>query len=194
MTRHVVALKLIASQRIGQGINLFLSLSKRLTASGMQLAGEAGQDSRERRCTTMLMRFDPFRPTSSLFGQAGWWRASMPMDAYRQGDRFVVHFDLPGIEPDAVELTVEKDVLTVSANRQWSPEDGTEVILSERPQGGFFRQLILGESLDVEHIEAHYDNGVLTVTIPVAEAAKPRKVAISAGSGQSAITSGQQAA
>ncbi|MHB1446380.1 MAG: Hsp20/alpha crystallin family protein [Acidimicrobiales bacterium] len=147
----------------------------------------------------MLMRFDPFRDldrlTNGLLGQTGTWtRASMPMDAYRQGDRFVVHFDLPGIAPDSVELTVEKNVLTVSAQRQWAPEEGTEVLASERPQGSFSRQLFLGESLDVDNIEAHYDNGVLTVTIPVAEAAKPRKVSISAGGGQTAIGSGGQAA
>ena len=147
----------------------------------------------------MLMRFDPFRDldrlTSGLLGQAGTLtKASMPMDAYRQGDRFLVHFDLPGIAPESVELTVEKNVLTVSAQRQWSPEDGTEVLVSERPQGSFSRQLFLGESLDVDRIEAHYDNGVLTVTIPVAETAKPRKVAISAGAGQTAIGSGGQAA
>lgn len=146
----------------------------------------------------MLMRFDPFRDldrlASGLMGQAGTWtRASMPMDAYRQGDRFVVHFDLPGIAPDSVELTVEKNVLTVSAQRQWNPENGTEVLVSERPQGSFSRQLFLGESLDVDHIEAHYEHGVLTVTIPVAEAAKPRKVAISAGGGQTAIGSGGRA-
>jgi HSP20 family protein len=147
----------------------------------------------------MLMRFDPFRDfdrlTGQLLGQAGaLTRASMPMDAYRHGDRFVVHFDLPGIAPDSVELTVEKNVLTVSAQRQWSPEEGTEVVVSERPQGSFSRQLFLGESLDTDHIEAHYDNGVLTVTIPVAEAAKPRKVAITGGGGQTAIGSGDQAA
>jgi HSP20 family protein len=147
----------------------------------------------------MLMRFDPFRDldrlTGQLLGQAGGLtRASMPMDACRQGDRFVVHFDLPGITPDSVELTVEKNVLTVSAQRQWSPEEGTEVVVSERPQGSFSRQLFLGESLDVDHIEAHYENGVLSVTIPVAEAAKPRKVSITAGGGQTAIGSGSQAA
>ncbi|HET9732248.1 MAG TPA: Hsp20/alpha crystallin family protein [Acidimicrobiales bacterium] len=147
----------------------------------------------------MLMRFDPFRDldrlTGQLVGQAGTWtRTAMPMDAYRQGERFVVHFDLPGIAPDSVELTVEKNVLTVSAQRQWSPEEGTEVVASERPQGSFSRQLFLGESLDADHIEAHYENGVLTVTIPVAEAAKPRKVAITAGGGQTAIGSGGQAA
>lgn len=146
----------------------------------------------------MLMRFDAFndldRLTGQLLGQVGTWtRTAMPMDAYRQGDRFVVHFDLPGIAPDSVELTVEQNVLTVSAQRQWSPEEGTEVVASERPQGNFSRQLFLGESLDADHIEARYDNGVLTVTIPVAEAAKPRKVAISAGGGQTAIGSGRAA-
>jgi HSP20 family protein len=147
----------------------------------------------------MLMRFDPFRDfdrlTGQLLGQADvLTRAPMPMDAYRQGDRFVVHFDLPGIAPDSVELTVEKNVLTVSAQRQWKPEEGAEVVVSERMQGSFSRQLFLGDSLDTDQIEAHYENGVLTVTIPVAEAAKPRKVAISSGAGQSAVGSGGQTA
>ena len=135
----------------------------------------------------MLMRFDPFREldrlTQQAFGSNPMRPAVMPMDAYRHGDKFVVHFDLPGVNPDSIDLTVEKNVLTVSAERSWQPADGQEVVASERPQGKFSRQLFLGESLDAEHIEAGYDNGVLTITVPVAEQAKPRKVQISAGNG-----------
>jgi HSP20 family protein len=101
------------------------------------------------------------------------------MDAYKQGDHFVVHFDLPGVDTSSIDLTVEKNVLTVSAERAWQRDEGLDVIAAERPQGRFSRQLFLGEGLDVDHVEARYDNGVLTVTIPVAEQAKPRKVEIS---------------
>jgi HSP20 family protein len=111
----------------------------------------------------------------------------MPMDAYRQEDQLVVHFDLPGVDPDSVDLTVEKNVLTVSAERRWDPPEDLRIVASERPQGTFNRQLFLGEGLDADKIEASYDNGVLTVTIPVAEQAKPRKVLISAGNGAKTI-------
>ncbi len=134
----------------------------------------------------MLMRFDPFREldrlTSQTFGRQ--WPTALPMDAYRHGDRFHVHFDLPGVDASTIEMTVEKNVLTVRAERSWKRDEGAEVLIAERPQGTFTRQLFLGESLDAERIEATYDNGVLTVTIPVAEAAKPRKVQVNGGSHQ----------
>ena len=134
----------------------------------------------------MLMRFDPFRDLDRLTQNL--WSAdtrrvnAFPMDAYRKGSEFWVHFDVPGIDPDSIELTVEKNVLTVSAERtrHWG-EQAEEVVVSERPTGHFSRQLFLGETLDSERIEASCDNGVLTLRIPVAEAAKPRKVQISAG-------------
>ncbi len=144
----------------------------------------------------MLMRFDPFRELDRL--TQGWGpavrSAVVPMDAYRQGDQFVVHFDLPGVDASSIDLTVEKNVLTVSASRQWQHGDGEQVLVSERPQGTFTRQLFLGESLNADAIQASYENGVLTVTIPVAEQAKPRKVEITAGGGQQAIEAGSQAA
>ncbi len=143
----------------------------------------------------MLMRFDPFRELDRLTQALNVRPASVPMDAYREGERFVVHFDLPGVDPSSIDLTVEKNVLTVSATRSWEPADGTEIVANERPQGSFTRQLFLGESLDANSVEATYDQGVLTVTIPVAEQAKPRKVAISAGGGQArAIQAGASAA
>ncbi|HEX9969335.1 MAG TPA: Hsp20/alpha crystallin family protein [Acidimicrobiales bacterium] len=128
----------------------------------------------------MLMRFDPFRELDRLTQQTlGRQMPSvLPMDAYRHGDHFVVHVDLPGVDPSTVELTVEKNVLTVRAERTWQRQDGDEVLIAERPQGSFTRQLFLGEGLDADRIEAGYENGVLTVTIPVAERAKPRKVQI----------------
>ena len=139
----------------------------------------------------MLMRFDPFRDIDRITQQlwSGARQAVMPMDAYRHGDQFVVHFDLPGVDPQSIDLTVEKNVLTVSAERAWQPTEGQQVVANERPQGKFSRQLFLGEGLNYERISAGYDQGVLTVTIPVAEAAKPRKVEVQAGSGgQRAIT------
>jgi HSP20 family protein len=110
---------------------------------------------------------------------------AMPMDAYRGEDQFVVRFDLPGIDPASIDLTVEKNVLTVRAERSWQPDEGQEVIVQERPQGVFTRQLFLGEALDAEHVEASYNDGVLTLTIPVAEQAKPRKVNVISGQAQS---------
>jgi HSP20 family protein len=134
----------------------------------------------------MLMRFDPFREFDRLTQDrwSGGRMPVMPMDAYRQDDHFVVHFDLPGVDAASIDLTVEKNVLTVSAERRWQPSDGAEVVATERPQGSFSRQLFLGDGLDAERIDAKYDNGVLTVTIPVAEQAKPRKIEIGSGNGQ----------
>ena len=131
----------------------------------------------------MLMRTDPFREldrlTQQVFGTSGTLArpAVMPMDAWREGDTFHVEFDLPGVNPDSIDLDVERNVVTVKAER--APRDGdTELIAAERPRGVFRRQLILGDNLDTEHIEAGYDTGVLTLLIPVAEQAKPRKIAI----------------
>ena len=145
----------------------------------------------------MLMRFDPFRELDRLAEQT--WGAGrapvMPMDAYRSGDHFLVHFDLPGVDPASIDLTVEKNVLTVSAERHWERSEGAEVVVSERPQGSFSRQLFLGEGLNPDGIEAGYENGVLTVRVPVAEQAKPRKVEVTtSGSGAAAIETGATAA
>jgi HSP20 family protein len=134
----------------------------------------------------MLMRSDPFRELDRLTQQVMGTRtrpALMPMDAYREGDRLVVHFDLPGVDAASIDLTVEKNMLTVTAERSWAATNEQQVIVSERPQGTFRRQLFLGENLDTDRVEARYDSGVLTVTIPVAEQAKPRKVEISSTTG-----------
>ncbi|GGU13673.1 Hsp20/alpha crystallin family protein [Lentzea flava] len=134
----------------------------------------------------MLMRTDPFREldrlTQQVFGTPGTWSrpTAMPMDAYRDGDQFVVCFDLPGVTPDAIELDVERNVLTVKAERRPVGKD-VEMQVSERPLGAFSRQLFLGDTLDTDHIDAKYDAGVLTLRIPIAERAKPRKIAINAG-------------
>ena len=102
-----------------------------------------------------------------------------PMDAYRTGDEFRVDFDMPGVNPATIELTVEENVLTVSAERHRSSE-GVDIVVNERPQGVFTRTLFLGESLDTDHIEASYTDGVLFLRIPVVHAAKPRRIAVTA--------------
>ncbi|HEU4946812.1 MAG TPA: Hsp20/alpha crystallin family protein [Kribbella sp.] len=136
----------------------------------------------------MLMRTDPFREldrlTQQVFGSATpgtWTRPNpMPMDAYRAGDEYVVAFDLPGVSADAIDLDVERNVLTVRAERRpTAVADDVEMQVAERPLGVFSRQLFLGDTLDADRITAGYDNGVLTLRIPVAEQAKPRKIAIS---------------
>lgn len=134
----------------------------------------------------MLVRTDPFREldrlSQQMFGNLG--TASrptmMPMDAWRAGEEFVVQFDLPGMDPGSVNLDVERNVLTVNAERP--PLSGEqEMVAAERPRGVFSRQLILGDNLDVDNIAASYETGVLTLRIPVAEKAKPRKITISTG-------------
>jgi HSP20 family protein len=129
------------------------------------------------------MRFDPFRDIDRMTEEVSRpiRSARMPMDAYRRGDAFVVHFDLPGVQPDTIDLTVEQNTLTVTAERSWSPVEGDEVVITERPQGTFSRQLMVGDSLDTERITARYDHGVLTITIPVAEQSKARKVEVTHG-------------
>jgi HSP20 family protein len=134
----------------------------------------------------MLMRFDPFREFDRI-GQQFWGQARMPvlpLDAYRSGDEFVVHVDVPGVDPDSIELTVERNVLVLKAERSWQPSEGAEVVTAERPQGSFTRQLFLGENLDVDHIAASDEYGVLTLRLPVAQAAKPRRVEIQSGHSQ----------
>jgi HSP20 family protein len=133
----------------------------------------------------MLMRTDPFREldrlTQQFFGANGTTArpAVMPMDAYRSGTDYIVQFDLPGVSPDSIELDVERNVLTIKAERTPSYDEGAEVQVSERPRGVFSRQLFLGDTLDPENIKADYDAGVLTLRVPIAEQAKPRKIAIS---------------
>ncbi len=136
----------------------------------------------------MLMRTDPFREldrlTQQLFGANGTTMrpAVMPMDAYRADEQFVVHFDLPGVDPASIDLDVEHNVLTVKAERTPTYGEDAELQVAERPRGVFSRQLFLGDTLDADRIEAHYDAGVLTLRIPIAEKAKPRKIQITGDS------------
>jgi HSP20 family protein len=109
------------------------------------------------------------------------------MDAYRRGEEVLVHLDLPGVDADSIELTAENNMLTVSAERRFEFGEDDQVVIRERPQGQFTRQLLLGDSLDVDQIEANYENGVLTLSIPVAEQAKPRRIAVGGSGGQQTI-------
>ncbi|MCA1673828.1 MAG: Hsp20/alpha crystallin family protein [Actinobacteria bacterium] len=142
----------------------------------------------------MLMRTDPFREldrlTQQLVGHHGTWSRPgvMPMDAYRQMDQFVVHFDLPGVAPESIDLDVERNVLTVRAERTPAHAEVADLQVAERPRGVFSRQLFLGDTLDTDRIEAAYEAGVLTLRIPVAEKAKPRKIEISGNGSAKQIT------
>jgi len=137
----------------------------------------------------VLMRSDPFREldrwTQQVLGTAA-RPAVMPMDAWRDGDRFIVEFDLPGVKPDSLDLDVERNVLTVRAERP-ELDQNREMVSAERARGVFSRQLFLGENLDTDKIEADYHDGVLRLTIPVAEKAKPRRITISHDGKQTAI-------
>jgi len=133
----------------------------------------------------MLMRTDPFRDldrlADAMFGTTS-RPAVMPMDAYRENGAFVVQMDLPGVAADSIDLTVEQNVLTVHAERKTTATEATERVVSERRYGVFSRQLFLGDTLDVDKLTADYEDGVLTIRIPVAEEAKPRKISIASGS------------
>jgi HSP20 family protein len=126
-----------------------------------------------------VMRFDPFGDFDRLSTPVrGRPRSVLSMDAVRRGDQVVVHFDLPGVDPGSVEVTVEKNLLTVNAERPTDQVEGEQVFVNERPTGRFSRQLRLGDGLDVGQVHADYHNGVLTVTLPVGDEIRPRRVEI----------------
>ncbi|MEW1910029.1 Hsp20/alpha crystallin family protein [Kitasatospora sp. NPDC085895] len=144
----------------------------------------------------MLMRTDPFREfdrlTQQLLGTTGTWSrpSAMPMDAYRSGDEYLVVFDLPGVTPEAVDIDVEQNVLTVKAERRpVAKGDDIEMEVSERPLGVFSRQLFLGDTLDTDNIRAEYEAGVLTLHIPVTQKAKSRKIGVAGVSDRKEIRS-----
>ena len=136
----------------------------------------------------MLMRFEPFAELDRVFQeQFGTRSPFVPADAYRMGERFYIHLDLPGVDPDSIDVTVERNTLTVTAQRNIAdPEEG-QWVSRERPSGTFVRRFQLGDGLSTDQIDAGYDHGVLTITIPVAEAAKPRKISV--GVADKALTS-----
>jgi HSP20 family protein len=133
----------------------------------------------------MALGYDPFREYEQLVQQlisGGRVPRSFPMDAYRRGEDFIVHLDLPGVDPGSIDITVESGVLTVSAERRFEQEDEDEIIVNERPQGRFNRDLRLGSAIDVDKIGANYEGGVLTLTLPISERAKPRTIQVQARS------------
>jgi HSP20 family protein len=137
----------------------------------------------------MLLQNSPFRDLDSVFDQLSGRTAgtsAMAMDAYRRGSDVWVHLDLPGMAADSLDISVERNVLTVTGERAWERQEGDRVYLNERRQGTFRRQVTLGEGLDADGIEADYTDGVLTLRVPVAEKAQPRKIQIT-GSGRAAI-------
>ena len=136
----------------------------------------------------MLLRFDPFRDLDRLLEAASGTPASgvprqVPMDAFRSGDTLHVTFDLPGVDRDSIDLTVERNQLTLTAERRRTREEGQEWLVAERPVGRYTRQLMLGDNLDTDNISADFADGVLTLSIPVSQAAKARKVSIGGASG-----------
>jgi HSP20 family protein len=151
----------------------------------------------------MLIRFDPFRDLDRL-NQELWSQASgaaasparMPMDAVRRGDQVEISFELPGVDTESIDVEVENSVLTVTAERRAETErrEGEEILVRERRVGRYTRQLSLGDNLDADRLEARYHDGVLTVTVPVAEQAKPRKVEVARGGGEKAIDTTSSAA
>jgi HSP20 family protein len=135
----------------------------------------------------MPTRFVPMssvdRLAAGLFGSMDPFRfprvdRQIPVDAFQRGDELLLHFDLPGVPEDAIELSLERRVLSVKAQRDYSASEGDHVFMAERPWGTLSRQVVLGDTLDTNRIQAHYDNGVLTVTVPLSQTAKTRKIEI----------------
>jgi HSP20 family protein len=135
---------------------------------------------RQIRSTRQMVRFDPLRELDRL--TPAWSaRASVPLDVYRTGENFVVRVDLPGVDPASLEVTIERNVLSIRAERSYVPAEGQQVLVAERPQGSFTRRLFLREGLDADNVSAKYDRGVLSVTVPVADSAKSRKIEVAVG-------------
>jgi HSP20 family protein len=131
--------------------------------------------------------FDPFSTMDRLLGRSGFGEGGsrslgLPVDVYRKGDEFIVEVDVPGMDPSALDVSVERNMLSITGERPPGHGDA-EVVLCERPHAKFSRQLYLGENLDTEGVNAGYENGVLTITIPVSQKARPRKIEISGGGG-----------
>jgi HSP20 family protein len=142
-----------------------------------------------------LMRFDPFRELDRLTERVAGERPlrTMPMEAFRRGEEFYVVLDAPGVAPDDIDVTVERNVVTINARRQPVRQDGDEVLIDERPHGDFTRQLFLGDNLDTSKVGANVELGVLTLTIPVAKSSKPRRVQIGPSSERQPVETSQKA-
>jgi HSP20 family protein len=142
----------------------------------------------------MAMNFDPFRELDRVAGalfERGQGPRLMPMDLYRDGDTYVLNADLPGIDPGSVDIDVDGQLLSIRAERTLTSGDGVKWLARERNGGSFLRQLNLGQGIDTENIAASYTNGVLSVTIPISEKAKPRKIAVASGSEHGTVVVGE---
>ena len=126
------------------------------------------------------MFIDPLAELDRIARDLTTRQSPMPVDAYRHDDRFYLHFDLPGVDPDSIDVTVERNTLTVTAERSWLPSDDAKVLMRERPMGTITRRFRLGDGLDSDAIEAGYDHGVLTLTIPIAEQERARRITVGA--------------
>lgn len=135
----------------------------------------------------MLLRFDPFRELDRLTDTRVRPTNVMPMDAYRRDDEVLAHLDLPGVRAEDLDITVERNVLTIRASRRFEGAEGDEPIVGERRHGDFQRQLFLGDTLDPQRVEADVTDGVLTLRIPVAETAQPRRITVGASDGRRTI-------
>jgi len=184
-------------------LRLHRAAAETITARALDRPGRSicPRQAGDRRPHAMLMRFerfDPFRELDRVSQQltSGVAQAarSFPLDAYRRGDEFVVNFDLPGVDPNAIDLTVERNVLTVTAERRMDRKEGDEFVVAERPYGTFTRQLFLGESLDPDSVQADYNAGVLTLRIPVAQQAKPKKLQVSSADRRQEVIEGSATA
>ena len=144
-----------------------------------------------------LIRFDPFREldrvTEQVLGGVRALRTTLAMDAYRRGDQFLVEVDLPGVDPEDVDVTVERNVVNIRARRASEHDEGDEILANERPEGEFVRQLFLGDNLDASQLSATLENGVLRLVIPVSETSKPRRVEVAGREHRRLIQSGQSA-
>ncbi len=137
----------------------------------------------------MLTRFDPFQEFDRLFGSTMSTFRGLPVDVYRRGDEYVLDLDLPGLQPDSIEVTVERNVLQVDAERTPGYTDGDQVVIAERPTGTVRRQMYLGTDVDGDKIQADYHDGVLTIRAPIAEQAKAHRIQIGSGEGQKTLSS-----
>ena len=139
----------------------------------------------------MAMNFDPFRDLDRVTSALMDFRQGprlMPMDLYREGDTYVLSADLPGLDPGSVDIDVDGQLLTIRAERTLANHTGVKWLTRERQEGSFLRQINLGQGIDVEQISANYANGVLSVTLPVTEKAKPRRIEVSTGSEEHMLT------
>ena len=179
--RIITVIDLVCQHNCGLTLNIILTIMLTALSEPTQQTSELN----EARRRADMMQTDPFRDLETLFSRVGGRQPNssgvMPMDAFRRGSDVWVHIDLPGVKAENLDITVERNVLTIAAERNWQRQDGDQSYFGERYRGSFRRQIQLGDGLDLENLEADLHDGVLTIRIPVAEQAKPRKVEVGKG-------------